>query len=91
VRIYGQDGRPVDNLEWWDECYEAGMYPGGAHGNVFPRPTTDWDEDGECYEAAIRSPFGAALPGAEAAEPTAESTVTPTTEPDFGPDGEPAD
>lgn len=67
VRIYDQDGRPVDNLGiGWDEC-EGEVASGGA-GHVFPRPEWYWDDaQGRCV-ARTEGPFGSVLPGTQVDE-----------------------
>jgi hypothetical protein len=82
VRIYDQDGRPVENLDTWDwaECLDrGGWYAGGSQGNVFPRPTIIYRDDdgfGRSVDPVSAAPFGLALPGSAATTDTSEDPAT---------------
>lgn len=58
VRLFDQDGRPVDNVQWieWDaDCAFAAQT---SPGNAFPRALyeRDWDT-GRCVEVEFAAPF----------------------------------
>ncbi|SDS08714.1 hypothetical protein [Jiangella sp. DSM 45060] len=74
VRLYDQDGNPVD-LGWQEDCYD-GAYdeqsfsaanPWGDH--VFPRLTVEVTPDGRCGQPVLDAPFGPQLPGTVTAPP----------------------